>query len=494
MATPFVYEPLRNPDPAMRAVTPDQIDENALGYRPREKSWNYPQPWLGGVWKLRDIIDYQELAFESLLHNAAVNREDMLRNFYRVGQHQVERASPAEIVVSKDQRDPGATRRMLETLAFGAVEIMRNGAGDYVIPMRQPYSGYAKALMERQQYPNLLLYPGGPPQRPYDVTAHTLPLLFGVDVKFADQAANERLIPIDLRELSLREPPPRDIYKASDTDAWKAVNASWAAGKPVWRNEAGDFAISQQPGAGWQEVKRPRIGLYKSFMADLDEGWTRWLLEQFGFAYSSLHNADVQTGNLRARFDCIVFPDEQSNAIENGHPPGTMPQEYTGGVGARGAEALREFARAGGTLVFLNRASEYAIEKFGVKAKNAVANVPAQEFYSPGSLLNVKLDLRDPLTRGLPEAITIWSEASPVWNVETDEGVAKYPESGVLASGWLLGEKRITGKTALIHSRYPDTRSPSGRGGNVVLFGMRPQYRAQSYLTFKLFFNALLMN
>jgi len=287
-------------------VAPDQIDENALGYKPREKSWNYIEPWLGGVWKLRDIIDYQELAFESLLHNAAVNREDMLRNFYRVGQHQVERASPAEIVVSKDQRDPGATRRMLETLAFGAVEIMRNGAGDYVIPMRQPYSGYAKALMERQQYPNLLLYPGGPPQRPYDVTAHTLPLLFGVDVKFADQAANERLIPIDLRELSLREPPPRDIYKASDTDAWKAVNASWAAGKPVWRNEAGDFAISQQPGAGWQEVKRPRIGLYKSFMADLDEGWTRWLLEQFGFAYSSLHNADVQTGNLRpVRLHCV---------------------------------------------------------------------------------------------------------------------------------------------------------------------------------------------
>jgi len=462
-------------------VTPDRIDETALGFKPRETSWNYLEPWLGGVWKLRDIIDYQELAFESLLHNAAVNREDMLRNFYRVGRHQIERASPSAIVISKNQRDPGATRRMLRTLAFGAVEIMQNRSGDYVIPMRQPYSGYAKALLERQQYPNLLLYPGGPPQRPYDVTAHTLPLLFGVDVKFVDQPVNDRPSPIDLRD-----PPPRDVYTASDTDAWKAANTSWVAGKPVWRNQAGDFALSPQPGGGWLEVKRPRIGLYKSWMADIDEGWTRWLLEEFGFAYTSLRNPDIQAGNLRARFDSIVFADEAANAIENGHLPGTMPPEFTGGLGEKGAEALREFARAGGTLIFLNRASDYAIVKFGVKAKNVVAAVPAQDFYSPGSLLNVKLDLRDPLTRGLPEAIAIWSEASPVWTTEGEEAVAKYPDSGVLASGWLLGENRITGKTALIHARYGS--------GNVILFGMRPQYRAQSYLTFKLFFNALLLN
>jgi hypothetical protein len=460
------------------AVTPEQIDENALGYKPREKSWNYIEPWLGGVWKLRDIIDYQELAFESLLHNAAVNREDMLRNFYRVGRHQVERTSPSAIVISKNQRDPGATRRMLQTLAFGAVEIERDSAGDYVIPMNQPYSGYAKALLEPQHYPNLLLYPGGPPQRPYDVTAHTLPLLFGVDVTFADRSSSA------LTKADLADPPARDIYKAADTDAWKAANISWAAGKPVWRNEAGDFAVAAQPGAAWHEVKRPRIGLYKSWMADIDEGWTRWLFDQFGFAYTSLRNADIQSGNLRARFDAIVLADEQASSIENGHPPGTMPQEFTGGLGAKGGEALREFARAGGTLVFLNRASEYAIETFGVKAKNVVANVPAQEYYSPGSLLNVKLDLRDPLTRGLPESIAIWSEGSPVWDVETEEAVAKYPESGVLASGWLLGEPRITGKTALIHAHYG--------AGNLILFGMRPQYRAQSYLTFKLFFNALL--
>jgi len=459
-------------------VTPDQIDQDALGYKPREKSWNYLQPWLSGVWRLRDIIDYQEAAFDSLLHYAAVNREDMLRKFYQIGADQVGRASPAAIVIPKDQRDPGAARRMLQTLAFGDVEISRDDTGDTVIPMRQPYSGYAKSLLERQQYPNLLLYPGGPPQRPYDVTAHTLPLLFGVDVKFVDQTLLQKTSAADLRD-----PPPRASYSASDTDAWQAANRWWSSGINVWRSDAGDFANRAQP--GWHEVRRPRIGLYKSWNADIDEGWTRWLLEQFGFAYTSLRNADIQAGNLSAHFDAIVFPDETPNAIENGRAPGSMPPEYTGGLGSKGAEALREFARTGGVLIFLNRASDYAIGALGLRAKNAVAGVPPQEFYCPGSLLNVTLDLRDPLTRGLPQDIAVWSEASPAWNADADGGIAKYPDSGVLASGWLLGEKRIAGKTALIHEKYG--------AGNVVLFGMRPQYRAQSYLTFKLFFNALLL-
>lgn len=460
-------------------ITPEDIDENALGYRPREKSWNYPEPWLGGTWRLRDIIDYEELAFDSLLYNAALHREEILRNFYRIGQHQVERTTPWGAVIPRNQRDPGATRRMLQTLAFGDVEIRQDAAGNYVIPMQQPYSGYAKALLERQNYPNLRVYPDGPPQRPYDVTAHTLPLLFGVEANFVDRSPAGTL-----READLTDPPPRGSYKASDTDGWKAANADWARGGSVWRNEAGDFAFSRQ-GPDWHEVKRPRIGLYKSFMADIDEGWTRWLFEQFGFVFSSLRNADIQAGNLRSRFDDIVFADETAKAIENGHGADEMPPEFTGGLGSKGAQALREFARAGGTLIFLNRASDYGVETLGIKAKNVVAGVPPQEFYSPGSLLNAKLNLRDPLTRGLPEEITIWSEGSPVWSTD-EESVATYPDNGVLASGWLLGEKHIAGKTAIIHTRYGS--------GNVVLFGMRPQYRAQSYLTFKLLFNALVMS
>ncbi len=460
-------------------ITKEQIDATALGYDPRERSWNYLQPWQGGTWRIRDIIDYQEVAYESLLYNAAIHREDMLRNFYKVGQHQVARTSPWGAVISgvQAQADPGATLRMLWTLAQGDVEISQDAAGNFVIPFQQPYSGYAKSLLEVQHYPNDLLYPGGPPKRPYDVTAHTLPMLFGVSSKFVDQPVT------GLHKASLIG-VVKQTYPSSDTDGWKAANTAWAAGKPVFRNDAGDFSMTGQ-GAGWRQIAKPRIGLYQSFNANMDEGWTRWLLEEFGFAYTTLHNADIQAGNLKSRFDTVIFADEQANQIANGHAADSMPPEYTGGVGEKGAEALRQFAGAGGTLVFLNKASDYAIRNLGVKATNVLAGVAAKDFYCPGSLLNAHFDKTNPITRGLPADVPIWVEGSPAWDV-AEGAVAKYPASNVLASGWLLGESHIAGKTALI-----DAKSGSG---HIILFGMRPQYRAQSYLTFKLLFNALVYN
>jgi hypothetical protein len=219
-----------------------------------------------------------------------------------------------------------------------------------------------------------------------------------------------------------------------------------------------------------------------SYQASMDEGWTRWLFDDFGFTYTSLHDADVQAGNLRARFDTIVIPDQAAQQIAQGHRAGSMPPEYCGGLGAKGAGALKDFAAAGGTIIFFNHASDYATEILGVKAKNVLRGVATKEFYSPGSLLNVSLDLKSPLAYGMPEKITLWSEQSPTW--DTDDGVvARYPASGVLASGWLLGEKYLVGKAALLDV-------PMG-SGHLIMFGMRPQYRGQSYQNFKLLFNAL---
>jgi len=111
-----------------------------------------------------------------------------------------------------------------------------------------------------------------------------------------------------------------------------------------------------------------------------------------------------------------------------------------------------------------------------------LSGVSDREFYSPGSLLNVQLDRQSPLSYGLPESIAIWSEGSPAWETQ-EKTVARYPDAGILASGWLLGEPVIARRSALVDAKLGS--------GHVILFGMRPQYRAQSYLTFKLFFNAL---
>ncbi len=457
-------------------LTADQISNNALGYNPQEKSWNYLEPWMGGTWHLRDIIDYQEIAWESVLYNASRHREDLLRNFYRVGQRQIARSDPWAFVIDARQRDPGAARKLIETLRFGQVEVGKGADGSAVIAMAQPYSGWAKALLERQHYPEDRLYPGGPPKRPYDTTAETLPLLMGVDVHTVAQP-----VPVSG---DWQAPPPAAGPKlaASDTDTWFAVNRAWAAGKSVWRDPAGgDFSLESR--SGWREIRRPRIALYQPWQANMDEGWTRWLFEHFGFAYTTVHNADLQSGGLRAKFDAVVFADQAANSMQNGYGSNAMPAEYTGGIGDRGADALKEFANAGGTLIFLNDATNYAITRLGVAARVVTPAGNSTEFYSPGSLLNAKIDTRSPLAYGVPADIAIWSEHSPAWDTELPV-VARYVDSKVLASGWLVGEKVIAGKAAVIDA-------PLG-SGHVVLFGMRPQYRAQSYLTFKMFFNSLL--
>jgi hypothetical protein len=239
-------------------------------------------------------------------------------------------------------------------------------------------------------------------------------------------------------------------------------------------------------GDGLKPLKQPRIGLYKSYVPSMDEGWTRWLLEKFGFRYTSIYNRDLQSDDLNRNFDVIVFADQRAGTIHSGHAPGAMPPEFVGGVGDKGAESLKRFASRGGTIILLNEASAYGQAHLGVDAKDVIKGVSNKDFYSPGSLLNNRLDSSHPLTYGLPKDITIWSEGSPAFEVPKDSrtrAVSVYPESQVLASGWLLGEKYLINRASLIDV-------PTG-SGHIILFGMRPQYRAQSYQTFKLFFNAL---
>jgi hypothetical protein len=287
-------------------------------------------------------------------------------------------------------------------------------------------------------------------------------------------------IGIPRREEQVEE---RTAFSASDTDAWRTINRIWNSGGAVWRNpKTGDFAPNQ-PDKDWLRLKRPRVGLYRSFVPSMDEGWTRWLLEYFGFAYSSVGNHQIQDGSLRPTFDVVIFPDQAASEIANGFREGSMPPEFCGGLGTRGAEQLRAFASSGGTLVFLNRSTGYALDALGIARTDVTRGVSESEYFSPGSLLRVQLAAQHPLTLGLPSEITIWSEQSPAWEPQPDS-VARYPENHILASGWLLGERVLAGRSALCDVRLGN--------GHIILFGMRPQYRAQSYQTFKLFFNALI--
>jgi hypothetical protein len=241
--------------------------------------------------------------------------------------------------------------------------------------------------------------------------------------------------------------------------------------------------------------------MYKNYLASMDEGWTRWIFDQYKFPYTSLRDAEARAGDLKAKYDAIIIPDQSVAALVNGLPAragdrtdseeritGVYPAEFAGGLGEAGVKALREFVEAGGTLITFNNASNFAIEKLGAPVRNVLKGVSARDFYCPGSILRAQLDASSPLTFGMEKDSIAWFEGSPAFEV-TDAAnakvIARYPEAeNPLLSGWILGDKLIRGKAALVEAKL-------GKG-RVILFGFRPQYRAQTLATLPLVFNAVL--
>ena len=187
-------------------------------------------------------------------------------------------------------------------------------------------------------------------------------------------------------------------------------------------------------------------------------------------------------------YQTILFPDQSPNQILNGYAKGTMPDEYTGGVGKEGVANLRKFVEAGGTLVFLNRASDFAIKQFDLPIKDVTDGLNRKDFFIPGSILRTELDTAHPIAEGMPQRSIAWFEDSPAFEITDNTNVkiiARYPNkpSDILLSGWALGAEKLAGKAALVEVKM-------GKG-KIVLFGFRPQYRGQSLATFPLLFNAI---
>ena len=489
-----------------RLATPIEVKFENLrvpsddGYDPKVESANFGPLWKGGEWKIRNITDYMTTGAFALLNHAADNRERWLSRFYEIGQDAVRPRKQGEkfafVVPALPEdakeysfRDSDRRNALLNILKRGGVEIdlpmqLTVGKTVYskypaVIPMDQPYAAFAKALLERQTYPDLVDKEGHP-ITPYDVTAHTLPLLLGVEAIAVDKPL------------------------------------AYRAGKKV------SIPHEQLPDGCSHP---PKAGLYKSYNPSMDEGWTRWIFDG-SYLYSPVLEpvcADyvsiiksiptpkllLENENIRS-VKTIIFPDQSANQILNGYAAGTMPDEYVGGVGKEGVENLKKFVEAGGTLVFLNRSSQFAIEQFNLPVRDVTRGLARKDFYIPGSILRTELDTTHPITKGMTQQSIAWFENSPAFEIQTDplasagpsvssptvkEGasgltrnfriIATYPKdpNQILLSGWALGAEKIAGKAALVEFTI-------GKG-KIVLFGFRPQYRGQSLATFPLLFNAI---
>ena len=308
---------------AVLATTVNVPRESVRGgreYEASEAAWNFPWPWEGGEWGLPDIVEYQFSGAMALLVNAAKNRRFWLENFHRVAERAVAGwdSWPAAWVIPAGQANRVGEESILRILTMGDVEVRRareafdaagvsHPAGSWVIPMRQPNAAFAQTLLTVQEYPDLREFPGGPPKRPYDVTAHTLPLLMDVEAHALDAAPAVALSePIEVQTV--------------------------------------DYALPDElagPGA-------PRVALYKGHQEPMIAGWTRWMLDRHGMPYDSLHDGRIRAGSLGDDYDVLIFQSQSARSITQGHPPGSLPERFTGGIGEEGRAALRSFVEAGG--------------------------------------------------------------------------------------------------------------------------------------------------
>ncbi len=538
-------------------IGPEQLQGGARNLPKYEAETIFPDPWPGGWWHLRQIVEMQKVAGWAALDIAARNRETVLWNAYQKAIHQTERGAAAplnEYIIPASQHDPVTANFLVQKLLVQGIDIQKADkpfttadghaydAGTFIIPLAQPKMGLIRNLLDRNFFPDndWTRDKNGDPIRPYDLSTDTIAEFMGVRV---DHIAG----PLNVQARLITEAPlaPGKVAagKAGYTlsarldNAFMAVNQLQMKGVKVSRIDTaspglvqGDFlvasgseadinsiakstgvdfrAVASVPATGTHELKRLRIGLFQRYGGgNVDEGWTRWLLEQFGYNATSLFDPEIKKGDLNARFDVIVIPDDSTATLTGEPATGAAarrgggggefggrnedtPPEYRTGFGEVGVTALKNFVQNGGTIVTLGTASNFAMDKLGVRARNILADTTTKQFWCPGSTLKVNFDTTSPLAYGMPrDGLALYLSGDPVFAItpsssnEKYQVIVAYQDRDLLQSGWLVGEGNITGKAAMISAEM-------GKG-KVVLIGFRAQHRAQTYGTFKLLFNSL---
>jgi hypothetical protein len=490
----------------------------------------YSSPWKGGWWRLADAVRYMRGASMSVLDTAAKYREQLLYNRYQAGRDNIRKFQlepPFAYVIPHEQRDLPTAALLVEKLLTNGLEVFEGGAdfhangrvyrNAWIVPMDQPFSPLVKELFETQHYPDLRTTPNGPPIRPYDVAGWTLPMQMGVQTDAvlepisADQRAALTRITTFTAPVGTVAPNTAVFTLTHQANSsFAAINQVLAKGGQVsFDSKNGTsmvtgidraeltriaaahsavFEAAPKGEAGISIRRKPRIGLYRSWMANIDEGWTRWILLQYGFAPVTVRNGDLQAGHLLDQFDTIILPDAAQKGIADGFAPGTVPGVYSGGIGDSGADALREFVKGGGTLIAFNNASLYAINVLSLPVTNILTALTNDQFYCSGSLLRVERKTEPhPALWGLPAEPIIMFESGPVFETKPNfrgTVLATYSKDrNPLASGYLLHPEVIQGKVAALEAYYGS--------GRVYLFGFRPQWRAQSHGGYKFVFNAI---
>lgn len=533
---------------------PDSITRGGKVIPMREPSVFYPDPWEGGWANMKQMVDYHMTASLGVLDIASKRKRDWLYNIYQMGRDAIiagREKSPHLYVISPSQHDRPEAIEFLRTLRRGGLEIRRATAdfeadgrtfpaGSYLIDAAQAFRPYLIDLMEPQSYPDRRLYPDGPPEPPYDMAGWTLPIQMGIDVVRLDDPPDIATVPADRIvpfETDLQASSRGYLLPAESNFSSRLVNRLLERGERVCRitepieeqgrklsagaflvesgegeisslirEFAGTYALDvvslhRRPDVESRCLHKPRIGLYQSWTANIDEGWTRWIFDNYGFDYVTLRDADLREGDLD-RFDIIIFPAQESGSMLRGNDPGSMPESYVGGIGLEGAYQLKRYAERGGVLLAWDGATDFLIDQLGLPVRNRLEGLSRERFFIPGSLVAMQVDNSHPLAWGVPSSTAAFfvtrrgsrsrsfSVIEPA-EVEGRRGTppnvevpARFADEEILLSGWALGEQTwLSGEPSALRVALGE--------GEVILLGFRPQFRAQPRATFKFLFNAI---
>lgn len=490
-----------------RLMTPTNITRDQLarttsrGMRNAlDATTNFPDPWPGGEWRPRDIMKLEMIATRSVLSLAARFRKQYLKNFFEMGRANA-MASPAKdepiaYLIPAGQGRSESVAKLLAALieqgidvyrldqelhaAFGPQVLQRTNsaseklgnyrkiiahtagfhevpAGSYIVFLAQPQRNNVATLFEPQIYPNRTTGTGEA-ERPYDVAGWTLPMQMGIDAP-AVMAIQE---PPDERKLSV-------VRNADEVRRHLAL--------PVGTGDASPISSPLR--------EQVRIGVYRPWTSNMDEGWTRFVFDTFNVPYESLRDLNLRRDNLSSKLDVIILPSQRASQIIEGNAPGTYSEEFTEGITSAGVANLKSFVENGGTLVCFDASCELPIQQFRLPLQNVLAGVRPSEFYCPGSIVSLEVDNTQPLAHGLPRNVDAYFINSSAFEASDSSVrvIARYAKENVLRSGWLLGEDKLKGRIALAEVRVGQ--------GRVVLFAFRPQHRGQTWGTFPFIWNSL---
>ncbi|MBN1348623.1 hypothetical protein JXJ21_04375 [candidate division KSB1 bacterium] len=511
---------------------PKQLEKTNKIFRSREAAGRYV-PWQDATWDLAQIVDYSQTVAFCLLEYVAGHRRRWLEQFWQISKNAVQAdQKPFAFLILDDIDNYAANRRITRLLMQGTVEVhcatdsfhvegTSYPAGTFIIYCAQPFGAYAKTLLSNTPYPEAL-NADGVLRTTYDITTHFLPGFLGTRVVPIEKGfqARSRL----LENVPLHANTPDSTVKPiayailPRNPAYKLVNTMFGSDHPIyWLNQGanlshariptGSFLITAQNEfrafveksgtGGWiqlmpirkpitvtaHRLRRPRIGLYRSWVASMDEGWTRWLFDEYRFSFVSLSNQDIRKGELNKQFDVIILPDQTAKTILNGHKAGSLPRKFCGGLGKTGMNQLQSFVINGGTLITLDSSSEIIARHFNVGLEIINSNWQRRDFYAPGSLFNIKLDTAHPVCYGYPERTAVLFRNSPVFRVRQGHVIGRYDHQTAPCSGMAHGFENLRGFSAIVELN-------SG-AGKIICFGCRPQFRAQIEATFMLLFNAI---